>query len=221
MFNSILAPIFVFAVIVLVHEGGHFIFAKLTGMKVEEFSVGFGPKIASTTKGDTMYSLRCIPLGGYNKITGMNHGESDDPRAFCERPVWARLVVIAAGSVFNVLLALFIFSGAYLHSGVTTFPNLPIVESVLEDSSAEKAGLTKGDKIISIDGHPVEKWSDIGPHVNDMAGRVLEVEIEHEGSRKTVTIIPQDSGEGRAIMGISSLRGTRRSVLRPRPRPWL
>ena len=72
MLNVIIAPIIVFAIIVIVHEGGHFFMAKLTGMKVDEFAVGFGPKIVSFRKGETLYSLRAIPLGGYNKIAGMN-----------------------------------------------------------------------------------------------------------------------------------------------------
>lgn len=99
---TILAPIIVFGLIVLIHEGGHFITAKMTGMKVEEFAVGFGPKIWSCRKGETVYSLRLIPLGGFNKIMGMAPGESSDPRAFCARPVWQRLIVISAGSVMNI-----------------------------------------------------------------------------------------------------------------------
>ena len=134
MLNTILAPIFVFAVIVIVHEGGHFIMAKLTGMKVEEFAVGFGPKILSRKRGETVYSLRWIPLGGYNKIAGMSTDENEDPRAFSNRPVWARLLVILAGSFFNILLAFFIFMSIFLVNGLYTFKDEPVVGSVLENS---------------------------------------------------------------------------------------
>ena len=203
MLNTILAPVFVFAIIVIVHEGGHFIMAKLTGMKVEEFAVGFGPKIFSKKRGETLYSLRCIPLGGYNKIAGMAPGENEDPRAFSNRPVWARLLVISAGSVFNILLAFFIFMSIFSINGLYTFKDEPVVGSVLENSSAYHAGIVKGDTIRTINGHKIIKWSDIGPCVSDRAGRVLTVEIESAGQMKKVTVIPQDNGEGRAVMGIT------------------
>ena len=86
MILSILAPIFVFAVVVIVHEGGHFLMAKWTGMKVIEFAVGFGPVIGSKKLVETLYSLRLIPLGGFNKIAGMDDQNKDDPRAFNQRP---------------------------------------------------------------------------------------------------------------------------------------
>ena len=113
MLNAIIAPVIVFAIIVIVHEGGHFFMAKLTGMKVDEFAVGFGPKIVSFRKGETLYSLRAIPLGGYNKIAGMNRDDLDDPRAFRQRPTWAKLLVIAGGALFNILLAFFIFTAIF------------------------------------------------------------------------------------------------------------
>lgn len=97
MISSILAPIFVFAVVVIVHEGGHFLMAKWTGMKVIEFAVGFGPVIVSKEWGETLYSLRLIPLGGFNKIAGMDDQNKDDPRAFNQRPTWAKLLVIVGG----------------------------------------------------------------------------------------------------------------------------
>ena len=172
-------------------------------MKVEEFAVGFGPQIFSGKKGDTLYSVRWIPLGGYNKIAGMEPGENEDPRAFSNRPVWARLLVISAGSVFNILLAFFIFMSIFLINGIYTFKDDTVVGTVLENSSAYHAGITMGDKILSIDGHPVDKWEDIGKWVSDKAGRVLSVEIETVGEVKKVTVIPQDDGTGRAIMGIT------------------
>lgn len=203
MLNTILAPILVFAIVVIVHEGGHFLMAKLTGMKVDEFAVGFGPKIASFTKGETLYSLRLIPLGGYNKIAGMNRGESEDPRAFCQRPTWAKLLVIVGGALFNILLAFFIFTAIFSIDGIRTFKDLPQVGSVLAESSAAHAGVAAGDRIISIDGNKVEKWSDIAALVSDKSGRVLSVVLESNGDKKMVTIIPQDNGAGRAIMGIT------------------
>ena len=92
MIMTIAAPVIVFAVIILVHEGGHYVTAKLTGMRVEEFAVGFGPVLYSRTIGETKYSLRMIPLGGFNKIAGMDPGDpGTDPRSFSSKPAWARL----------------------------------------------------------------------------------------------------------------------------------
>ena len=203
MLNAIIAPVIVFAIIVIVHEGGHFFMAKLTGMKVDEFAVGFGPKIVSFRKGETLYSLRAIPLGGYNKIAGMNRDDLDDPRAFRQRPTWAKLLVIAGGALFNILLAFFIFTAIFFINGIHTFKDIPVAGSVLEESSAARAGIKAGDKIISINEEKVERWEDIGRIVSDKAGRVLSVVIDSEGVKKTVTVIPKDNGEGRAIMGIT------------------
>ena len=181
MLNAIIAPVIVFAIIVIVHEGGHFFMAKLTGMKVDEFAVGFGPKIVSFRKGETLYSLRAIPLGGYNKIAGMNRDDLDDPRAFRQRPTWAKLLVIAGGALFNILLAFFIFTAIFSVNGIHTFKDIPVAGSVLEESSAASAGIKAGDKIISINGEKVERWEDIGRIVSDKAGRVLSVVIDSEG----------------------------------------
>lgn len=204
MLVSILAPIFVFAVIVLIHEGGHFITAKLTSMRVDEFAVGFGPKLGGLKKGETLYSLRAIPLGGFNRIAGMDSSDkTDDPRAFVNRPVWARLLVIAAGSISNVLLAFFIFVGAFLYAGYQTFPNLPVVGGVLAGTSAEKQGIEAGDKILSVAGKEVNTWTDIGKITKDLDTRIVPVKVSHEGQEKTLTIMMTDGEGGRPIIGIS------------------
>lgn len=203
MLMTILAPILVFGIIVLIHEGGHFLTAKLTGMKVEEFAVGFGPKIWSKQKGETLYSVRIFPLGGFNKIMGMNPGESDDPRAFSERPVWARLLVISAGSLMNIFSAFLIFAGIFWTVGIQTFPDRPVIGAVMPGSAAEMAGLKAGDRILSIDGQPIEAWMDIPGTFQGKARQVIPVEIEQSGAVKTVSLIPEDNGEGRAVVGIT------------------
>lgn len=203
MILMILVPVLVFALIVLVHEGGHFLFAKLTGMRVEEFSIGFGPKIGSFKKGETLYSLRIIPLGGFNRISGMELKDSDDPKAFSNRPIWAKLLVISAGSLFNMLLAFFIFFGIYLCAGYQTFPNLPVVGEVLEGTSAANKGIQKGDKIISVNDIPINTWTDIGDAVEKQDHRVIPVMIEHEGQIKRLDILLTDSQSERPIIGIS------------------
>ena len=108
--TTVIATIFVFGLLVLVHELGHFITAKLTGMRVSEFAIGFGPKLLWKKSGETEYSVRAIPLGGYNKIDGMDPEEVQDERGFSRKPVWARAVVIAAGSVMNFVLPVVLFA---------------------------------------------------------------------------------------------------------------
>ena len=110
MIITIISAIFVFGLLVLVHEFGHFITAKLTGMRVDEFAIGFGPKLFSKKYGETKYSLRAVPLGGFNDIAGMD--AADNPageRGFCEKPVFSRMIVILAGSMMNFILPIILF----------------------------------------------------------------------------------------------------------------
>ena len=105
---TILAAVFVFGVLVTVHEFGHFITAKLTGMRVDEFAIGFGPKLYQQKDGDTLYSLRAIPLGGYNKIAGMDPDDPPEPGTFKSKPIPSRMLVILAGALMNFLLPIII-----------------------------------------------------------------------------------------------------------------
>ena len=108
MLITIAATIFVLGLLVLVHELGHFITAKLAGMRVDEFAIGFGPKLFSIKRGETVYSIRAVPLGGFNDIAGMNPEDNDaGERGYCERPVGHRMVVILAGVFMNFLLPIF------------------------------------------------------------------------------------------------------------------
>jgi regulator of sigma E protease len=202
MMLTLAAAIFVFAVIVLIHEFGHFITAKLCGMKVEEFAIGFGPIICSVQRKETLYSLRLLPLGGFNRIMGMEHQANADPRAFVNFPAWKKLIVISAGAVFNVLLAFVIITGVIWHMGIQTFPNTPVIGSVISDSPAEKAGLMAQDKITALNGTPVKQWTDISPLLVGKSHAVVKVTVERSGVSKTITVIPEDS-EGRAVMGIT------------------
>jgi regulator of sigma E protease len=208
MLMSILAPIVVFGIIVLVHEGGHFAAAKLTGMRVDEFAIGFGPAIWSKKVGETLYSLRLIPLGGYNKIAGMEANEADMPRSFASKPVWVRLFVISAGSLMNILLAFCIFTGITYSLGVQSYPDRPIIGSVIAGSPAERAGLTAGDILLTIDGKPVENWMDISENLKDKASRIVPVTYERAGEIKEISLIPQES-EGRTVVGIMAKMDSR------------
>lgn len=121
MVLTIAAAVFVFGLLVLVHELGHFATAKMTGMRVDEFAIGFGPKLVSFQRGETVYSIRAIPLGGFNDIAGMDPEQNDaGSRGYCEKPVSSRMIVILAGSIMNFILPLFLFFGIFFFAGVST-----------------------------------------------------------------------------------------------------
>ena len=158
---TILATIFVFSVIVFVHELGHFATAKWAGMQVDEFALGFGPKVYSVRRGDTEYSLRAIPLGGFNRIAGMTEEEDLNDKSFLSKPVWKRMIVIAAGGIMNFVLAIVLLWGLFFVVGTVTVSPEAVVGSTIAGSPAEQAGLAAGDRIVRIGNQEISKWSDI------------------------------------------------------------
>ena len=122
--TTILAAIFVFGVLITVHEFGHFITAKMTGMRLDEVAIGFGPNIFQKKVGETLYSLRIIPLGGYNKIAGMDPEEPDSDDSFKSKSIPARMLVILAGSLMNFLLPIILFFSIFIILGFSRNFNL-------------------------------------------------------------------------------------------------
>ena len=161
MILTIAAAVFVFGLLVLVHEFGHFITAKMTGMRVDEFAIGFGPKLISKRRGETIYSLRAIPLGGFNDIAGMDSDNNPaGERGFCAKPVLSRMIVILAGAAMNFVLPIVLFFVIYATLGEGHPANEPIIGGVIDGMSAEKAGLKEGDEILSVDGQTVGTWKE-------------------------------------------------------------
>ena len=150
--------ILIFGLLVGIHEFGHFAVAKACGIRVEEFAIGMGPAIHSWQRGETKYSIRCVPFGGYCAMTGEN-GESDDPRAFTNQKVWKRFLVLIAGSFMNLLLGFVIM--LCLYSDAQAFI-APKIDSFMEGCPYESAeGLQSGDRFLYIDGHRIYTSSDI------------------------------------------------------------
>ncbi len=202
MFVTIIIFILILGLLVFVHELGHFIMARKTGMPVEEFGIGFPPRIWSFKKGETLYSLNLIPLGGFVKITGENGEDKNNENAFQNKTVWQRFVVLIAGVVMNVLLAFVVLSIGFmvgLPSVVDdTLPSnarvsneqLQIIE-VVSDSPAEMAELELGDVVLSINGQSILSSSDLQKIVAASEGNDLDVVILRGSKELSVSVTPQ------------------------------
>lgn len=200
--TTILAAIFVFGILIATHEFGHFITAKMSGIKVLEFAIGMGPKIVSFTRGETDYSLRLLPIGGYVKMLGEEEG-SDDPRAFCNQNPWKRLIVISAGAAVNILTAIVLFSIIYFNQGTNT----PTLSKVVNPSPAYEAGIRENDKIIQIDDKKINVWNDIAYSVNENKGETLNIKVERAGNIHDFKVTPEYNKEDKIyLIGVSPTR---------------
>ena len=152
-----IVTIVMFLVMVSLHEFGHYIVARLLNFKILEYAIGFGPAVFKSKNTEIQYSVRCIPLGGYCKFEGED-SQSDDPRAFNNQAVWTRILVVMAGGVFNIILGFILFLAVVpMSSPIVT----NTVDSVVENSYIEQAGIEPGDRIIRINGHRVSFYNDI------------------------------------------------------------
>ncbi len=206
MFMTVAAAVFVFGMLVLVHELGHFITAKLTGMRVDEFAIGFGPKLLSTKRGETAYSLRVIPLGGFNDIAGMDpENNKAGTRGYCEKPVLSRMIVILAGSAMNLLLPVFLFFGIFFFAGAQVPSDEPVLGMVVPDKPAATAGMQAGDRIVRINGTEIGTWQDLSQAIQSEAkdGSALTIAFERNGEQMATTMEPYyDEGLKKPVVGI-------------------
>ncbi len=201
---TLLSALFVFGVLVTVHEFGHFITAKMTGMRVDEFAIGFGPNIFQKKYGETLYSLRIIPLGGYNKIAGMEPDEPADEGAFKSKPIPARMLVILAGALMNFLLPVILFTGIFAVNGMDVPVNKPVLGSVMPGKAAIEAGLQPGDSIIAVGGKKVSTWNDMVIELNSYGENEVTLTVERNGTVKDYAMTPEyDKEYGKALVGIS------------------
>lgn len=189
---TVLSAIILLGILIFVHELGHFIFAKLTNVKVLKFSLGFGPKIIGKRYGETEYLVSSVPLGGYVKMLGEEPGieirDEDRARAYSFQPVWKRLLIVLSGPLFNIFFAAVIFILVFL-SGVPVL--LPEVGEVLADSPAAAAGLRKGDTIQEINNIPIRRWDEMTGFIHKSPGRQLDFKIKRGGELIEITITPE------------------------------
>lgn len=189
---SLFSAIVVLGVLIFVHELGHFIFAKLFGVGVEKFSLGFGPKLVGWKKGETEYLISAFPLGGYVKMVGEGDdtelGEADKLRSFAGKPPLQRIAIVAAGPVFNLFFALLVFIAVYM-IGVPV-PTTKIGE-VLKDKPAARAGLQTNDVIVAIDGKPAKRWEDVARTIAGSKGKPVEIKVRRGNQTLSFRVVPE------------------------------
>lgn len=184
-------PVFVafIGALVFFHELGHFLLAKLCNIKVLKFSLGFGPRLFGFTRGETEYVVSALPFGGYVKMLGeFQAGDLDpteEPRSFNRRPLYQRAAVVLAGPVFNFLLAFLVY--VYLFVGPQTFGSTRL-GVVAEGQPAWKAGMRPGDKVLAIDGEPVETWEELRKRISSRPGETLSIAYEREDQRVSADV---------------------------------
>ncbi|MBU5677453.1 RIP metalloprotease RseP [Alkaliphilus sp. MSJ-5] len=195
-----LVAIIVFGILVLIHELGHFTVAKLVGIKVHEFAIGMGPKLIQVKKGETSYSIRALPLGGYVRMEGEDE-KSDDLRSFNNKSVLARISVIFAGPFMNFVLAIALFSIIFYSIGAPTTR----IQEVMDQSPAQTAGIQSGDIIYSINGEKMDTWQNIIDTIGKSQDNSIHITIVRNGDKIEKTVKPtRDIETNRATIGIKT-----------------
>ena len=193
MGTSILSFIIVLGVLIFFHEFGHFIVARLFGVGVEKFSLGFGPRLIGKKVGITDYRISAIPLGGYVKMIGEEPDAEIAPEdislSFTHKHVAKRMLIVAAGPVFNILLAVIIFFGIFFASG--TFILKPSVGSVKQGSPAFAAGLEKGDLITAINESTINSWDEMAEIINASKGQKINLAVRRGESTRNFSLTPE------------------------------
>lgn len=177
--SLILIGVLLFGLIIFSHEFGHFFTAKLCGIRVNEFALGMGPKIFSKVKGETRYSLRLLPIGGYCAMEGEDE-ESNDNKAFGNKPVWQRMIVLVAGGAMNILLGMILMAGLLLSQDQYSTTQ---VSQVGDNSPVQLAGLQSGDIITKIDDYKVYTFQDISFGMGMADHNNMSIEVNRDGQK--------------------------------------
>lgn len=186
---TLIVTVVMFLVMVSLHEFGHFIVGRLLNFKILEYAIGFGPTIFSRQRGEVKYSIRAVPLGGYCKFEGEDE-DSKDERAFSNQAVWKRILVVAAGGIFNIILGFIIFVIVV----ASTSPMLTnTVDTVVEHSYIEDAGIIPGDKIVEINGKKISFYDDITLYTSEFSKDTdAVVTVKRDGEKLSFSIRPTE-----------------------------
>lgn len=192
--TTVLAFLFVLGVLIFVHELGHFMAARRLGVRVLTFSLGFGPKLLKTRRGDTEYCLSAIPLGGYVKMAGEN---PDDPRTgrpdeFLSKTKWERFQILIMGPVMNIALAVVVMAVVLVQGAELPAyqDDPPVLGAVVPGSPADRVGLKPGDRILTIAGDEVETWDDLYLAIGTRANREVALSYLRDGETRSATVRP-------------------------------
>ena len=190
-----LVAVALFLILIVIHEFGHFIAAKLLGVRVNEFAVGFGPKLFSKQGKETKYSVNLVPLGGYCAMEGEDE-ESGDERAFCNKKSWRRFIIVAMGATFNLILGLIIVA-------VTLAPqkafNSTVVAEFRENAVSEQSGLKVDDKIIEVEGRKIFSTYDLSYAFTNVKGGKIDMVVKRDGEKVELRDVKFDSSEENGI----------------------
>ena len=194
--NTLFSFILVLGLLIFVHELGHFLFAKLFQVRVLKFSLGFGPRIAGKTIGETEYVISAFPLGGFVKMFGENPDEQqmddeDKSVSFAHKPVWQRFMIVLAGPLFNLLFSVLLFFLVFVFVGVPTPVDTTRIGAVNTGSPAEEAGLKVDDVILEINDQPAVSWLDILEGVKGSGGQQVSIVVEREHERLQFSVVPK------------------------------
>ena len=195
--------IILLGIMILIHEVGHFGAALAVGVKVETFSIGFGPRLLGFRRGDTDFRISAIPFGGYVRMLGEQAGDEKaaDPRAFQSKARWQRAIVILAGPAMNVVLAVAIVAGLYMYAFPKEAPD-PVITSVAAGSPAAESGFEPGDKIVEIGGKTDPNWQDVMGIESLNANHPLPVIVDRRGTKLNLTVTPRmDAKQGIGVAG--------------------
>src|SRR6056297_1161175 len=200
---TVILTVFILGILVLFHELGHFVAAKASDVCVHEFSIGMGPKVVSKDMGETTYSLRALPIGGFVRMAGEEPDDEYHPRGFDTKKPLTRIFISIAGVLMNIFLAILIFAIVGFMQGVPS--EQAIVGEVIEQTPAESAGLQSGDNIVAIDGNEINSWEEISQHIKPSANQEKILKIDRNGQTITLSITTEeDELTGEGIIGITS-----------------
>jgi regulator of sigma E protease len=193
LLSTIIAAAVILGALIFVHELGHFAAAKLFGVGVRRFSLGFGPRLLARQVGETEYCLSAVPLGGYVRMVGDVPGEELDPaeapRSFTTKSLGRRFAIVLAGPLFNLLFALVVFCLVFAVHGLPVLS--PEVGEVKAGFPAAQAGLRKGDVVVAIGGRQVERWEQLAEVIRANPGRAIPVSVERGGKLIRVSVTPE------------------------------
>lgn len=193
--NTFFSFILVLGLLIFVHELGHFLFAKLCGVRVLKFSLGFGPRLVGKTYGETEYVISAFPLGGFVKMFGENPDEKemaaeDKAASFAHKTVFQRFLIVIAGPLFNLLFSVFLFFMVFAFVGVPTSTDSTTVGKVTAGSPAEQSGMEEGDIILQINDKKTTGWLDVLEAVKSSEGNELTIVVGHGSDERTLHVVP-------------------------------